>query len=145
MEVYTLGFAKKSAREFFGLLKMNGIKRLVDVRLNNTSQLAGFTKRDDLEYFLRVICDAEYQHRPEFSPTRELLDGWKKNKLFWEEYEKEFVRILENRKAGRSITAEFFATPTVFMCSEPTPEHCHRRLTVEYLAQGIDDVFIVHL
>ena len=91
MEIYTIGFTQKNAAEFFETLRRAGIRRVIDVRLNNTSQLAGFTKRDDLEYFLEQICQAAYDHQPELSPTKEILDGYKKKEIPWEEYEARFV------------------------------------------------------
>ena len=145
MEIYTIGFTKKSAAEFFGLLRRSGIRRLIDVRLNNTSQLAGFAKRDDLEYFLHEICGAEYLHQPILSPDKDLLDGYKKKTVSWEEYERRFLELLARRKVEETVERELFDRPAVLLCSEPTPEHCHRRLVAEYLAARWGDVTIVHL
>ena len=144
MEVYTIGFTKKTAADFFGILKATGIQRLVDVRLNNTSQLAGFAKRDDLAFFLKELCNIEYQHTPFLAPTQEILDGWKKGKN-WEEYERKFMELLVNRKIADQFEKDFFRTPTVFMCSEPTAEHCHRRLVLEHLQKKITDLKIIHI
>ncbi len=145
MEIYTIGFAKKSAAEFFGLLKRAGIGRLIDVRLNNTSQLAGFTKRDDLEYFLQQICRADYSHQPVLSPTKEILDGFKNKEIPWEQYEPRFVALLAEREVETTVDRRWFDVPCVLLCSEPTPEHCHRRLVAEYLGGKWGDVKIVHL
>ena len=72
--LFTIGFTKKSAEQFFGLLSGAGVKRVLDVRLNNVSQLAGFTKKEDLEFFLRRIGDMDYLHLPELAPTQDLID-----------------------------------------------------------------------
>jgi uncharacterized protein (DUF488 family) len=98
MEVYSIGFTKKKAEQFFELLKSAKIARLIDVRLNNMSQLAAFAKRDDLQYFLREICGAEYVHEPRLAPTQDILDSYKKEKGSWEEYEKEFLALMEQRR-----------------------------------------------
>lgn len=145
MEIYTIGFTKKTAAEFFDSLRRAGIKRLIDVRLNNTSQLAGFAKREDLPYFLREICEADYRHEPMLSPDKELLDGYKKKTVPWEEYESRFLALLADRQAETLVDPRLFDVPTVLLCSEPTADHCHRRLVAEYLAVKWGDVKIVHL
>lgn len=145
MEVFTTGFTKKSAEGFFGLLKRHGIKRLVDVRLNNVSQLAGFTKREDLQFFLREICGAEYHHEPLLAPTQDILDAYRKKKSSWKEYEQKFLALMASRKIGERIDYSLFAVPAVLLCSEPTPEHCHRRLVVEYLQTKWGDLQVKHL
>lgn len=145
MEIYTIGFTKKSAREFFELLRSAGIRRLIDVRLNNVSQLAGFTKRDDLAFFLREICDAEYAHEPLLAPTQELLDAYKKRKGDWADYERDFVELMRSRRIEDALDRSLFDPRTVLLCSEPTAENCHRRLVLEYLRDAWGDVQIVHL
>jgi len=145
VEIYTIGFTKKTAAEFFGALRRAGIKRLIDVRLNNTSQLAGFAKRGDLEYFLKEICGAEYRHEPMLSPDKELLDGYSKNVIPWEEYETRFLARLRQRNAKDLIDKRLFQVPTVLLCSEPTADRCHRRLVAEYLASEWGGVEVVHL
>lgn len=145
MDIYTIGFTKKSAAEFFGLLKQAGIQRLLDVRLNNVSQLAGFSKRDDLAFFLREICGIDYMHEPLLAPTQPMLDAFKKGNGDWSEYERLFVELLRERKIEERLAPALFATPTVLLCSEPTAEHCHRRLVVEYLASKWHDVAAKHL
>jgi uncharacterized protein (DUF488 family) len=147
VEIYTIGFTKKSAREFFELLRAAGVRRLLDTRVNNTSQLAGFTKRDDLAYFLDELVDAEYEHRIDLAPTQELLTAYKKKELDWNAYEIEFLKLMETRRPDLLLDKGQFATaPTVLLCSEHKPDRCHRRLVVEYLAEAWgDDVTARHL
>jgi len=145
VEIYTIGFTQKSAAQFFGLLKGAGIRRLVDVRLGNRSQLAGFTKAGDLEFFLAEICSAEYLHMPDLSPTKEILDAFKKKQMPWEVYEPAFLGLLAERKIEEKLDRRLFEAPCVLLCSEPTADHCHRRLVAEYLAGKWGDVGIVHL
>ena len=122
----------------------NQIKKLIDVRLNNVSQLAGFTKKQDLEYFLQEIADIEYLHKPELAPTREILDAYKKKEIDWSEYEKQFRQLMDERKIEDIITQQF-AHKGCLLCSEPTPEKCHRRLVAEYLRERWQNVEVVHL
>jgi uncharacterized protein (DUF488 family) len=145
MEVYTIGFTQKTAEQFFGLLKSAGVHRLLDVRLNNSSQLASFTKREDLEYFLSVICDAEYVHEPLLAPTQAMLDDYKKRKGSWIEYETGFLNLMREREVERRLDPSLFQGPTVLLCSEPTAEKCHRRLVLEYLRDNWGDLAIRHL
>ena len=145
MEVYTIGFNKRAADEFFGALKHAKIKRLLDVRLNNSSQLAGFTKRDDLRFFLKEICGAEYIHQTLLAPTKEILDSYKKKKISWEEFEKRFFALMAERKVEKELDIHIFDVPTVLLCSETTPEKCHRRLILEYLNSKWGNIAIVHL
>ena len=145
MEVFTIGFTKKTAEEFFGILRRHHIKRLLDVRLNNISQLAGFTKRDDLEFFLREVCGADYMHEPLLAPTQEMLDRYKKGKGRWQDYEKKFLALMAERKIEVRVDQALFATSTVLLCSEPTAENCHRRLVVEYLQSKWGNLTCKHL
>ncbi|HEV2618949.1 MAG TPA: DUF488 domain-containing protein [Acidobacteriaceae bacterium] len=145
MEIYSIGFTQKSAAQFFGALKSAGVRRLLDVRLNNTSQLAAFAKRDDLAYFLEVICAAEYEHEPLLAPTQQMLDSFKKHKGAWADYEREFLSLMQSRRIETALDRDRFAAPTVLLCSEPTPEHCHRRLVLEYLASHWHNVTVHHL
>lgn len=145
MEVYSIGFTKKKAEQFFGTLKREGIRRLLDVRLNNVSQLAGFAKRDDLRYFLRAICNADYVHEPALAPTQEMLDEYKKHKGKWEDYESKFLALMSERKIEEKLDPAIFSVPTVFLCSELMPEHCHRRLVLEYLNSRWGNLSIRHL
>ena len=144
LRVYTIGFTKKSASEFFELLRGSGAKRLVDVRLSNASQLAGFAKKDDLAYFLDKICRMKYVHLPELAPTREMLDSYRKEHRNWETYESEFLALMERRRIGDKGLKRTIANGCL-LCSEDKPEHCHRRLVAEYLRQSWGDVDIVHL
>ena len=145
MEIYSIGFTQKSASEFFHLIRAHGIERLLDVRLNNTSQLAGFAKQADLAYFLREICNCAYQHEPLLAPEQAMLDAYKKQKGSWESYAEEFLTLMRSRKIESQIDKESFSQKTVLLCSEPTAEHCHRRLVLEYLQQSWKHVIIHHL
>jgi uncharacterized protein (DUF488 family) len=145
MEVYTIGFAKKPAAEFFGSLRYHGIERLVDVRVNNTSQLAGFTKRDDLAFFLRELVGADYIHEPLLAPTKELLKDYRNGKVKWDAYEEAFLRLLGARQVEDRLEPRSFTKRTVLLCSEATPERCHRRLVCEYLDRTWGEVTAIHL
>jgi len=145
MEIYTIGFTKKSAEEFFELLRKNEIKLVLDIRLNNTSQMAGFTKKDDLRYFAREICGAEYIHEPNLAPTQEILDDIRHKKIGWEEYETRFTKLLKGRKIEKTLDKALFSKRTVLLCSEASADQCHRRLVAEYLRDKWGDVEIVHL
>jgi uncharacterized protein (DUF488 family) len=136
LEIYTIGFTQTTARDFFGRLRQAGVRRLIDVRLNNVSQLAGFAKRDDLEYFLRELCGADYVHEPLLAPTQELLDSYKKRKGAWSDYERDFLALMASREIERKLSPALFEGPSTLLCSEATAEHCHRRLVVEYLARA---------
>ncbi|MER6973154.1 DUF488 domain-containing protein [Nocardioides sp. NPDC000445] len=144
VQLYTIGFTKKSARTFFGLLKDSGANELVDVRLNNISQLAGFAKRDDLEFFLAELCDMRYRHAASLAPTQEMLDAFKKNKGDWGVYEREFVDLMRRRHIEDALDPAMLDS-SVLLCSEEKPHHCHRRLVAEYLAEHWADVRITHL
>jgi len=145
MEIYSVGFTQKTAEQFFTLPRQAGIRRLLDVRLNNVSQLAGFTKRDDLRFFAKEICGADYLHEPLLAPTQEILDDFKKNKGSWVDYQKEFLALMAKRKIEDRIDRSLFWVPTVLLCSEPTAEHCHRRLVLEYLRDKWGDLKTTHL
>ena len=145
MEIYSIGFTQKSAREFFGTLKAHGIERLLDVRLNNTSQLAGFAKQADLAYFLREICGIVYEHEPLLAPTQDILDAFKKRKGDWDVYNDTYLSLIRSRKVESVLSKESFLKKTVLLCSEATPEHCHRRLALEYLQRHWEGVELHHL
>jgi uncharacterized protein (DUF488 family) len=145
MEIYSIGFTQKSASEFFGTLKAHGIERLLDVRLNNTSQLAGFAKQADLAFFLREICGAAYEHEPLLAPTQEMLDAYKKKKGDWTVYTDVYLELIRSREVQSVLSRESFEKKTVLLCSELTPEHCHRRLALEYLRKEWGGVNIFHL
>lgn len=146
MEIFTIGFAQTPAAEFFGKLMRAGVRRLLDVRLNNTSQLAAFAKRDDLRFFLSEICNADYEHEPLLAPTQQMLDAYKKNKGSWRDYEQGFLALMAERRIEENLDRErFVTTPTVLLCSEHTAEYCHRRLVLDYLAAKWPEVHAVHL
>lgn len=142
MKMYTIGFTKKNAERFFSLLKLNGVKTLVDVRLNNVSQLAGFAKRDDLKYFLSELCDIDYIHVPELAPTKGILDAYKHKEIDWDEYTVRFGHLLEEREANKILDTSLL-DGACFLCSEHEPDQCHRRLVAEYLADNLDLEFKV--
>ena len=145
MDVCTIGFTQRSAASFFGAVKAAGVRQLIDVRLNNVSQLAGFSKRDDLAFFLREICDASYRHEPLLAPTQALLNGYRKEKRGWPSYERDFVALLAERRVEEQLPRDLFAVPSVLLCSEATPERCHRRLVAEYLRERWGGFTIRHL
>jgi len=145
MEISTIGFTKHTAKNFFGILKEAGITRLIDVRLNNVSQLAGFAKRDDLKFFLKELCGAEYTHAPDLAPTKELLDAYRKDGLPWEEYETEFFGLMAEREVESQLDTTLFKDKPVLLCSEHTHEHCHRRLVAEHLRDHWGNIEILHL
>ncbi len=144
MKISTIGFTKKTAAKFFGLLRGSGAKRIVDVRLNNVSQLAGFAKKDDLAFFLREIASMEYVHVPELAPTQAMLDAYKKEKGDWQQYENRFLGLMRERKIEEKLPRSIFDGGCL-LCSEDTPHHCHRRLVAEYLKQHWGDIEIKHL
>ena len=144
MKVLTIGFTKRSARRFFEVLRDSGAKRVVDVRLNNVSQLAGFAKKDDLAYFLKTICGMEYVHLPVLAPTQEMLDDYKKRRGDWQTYEAKFLDLMKQRRIEETVSREVVADGCL-LCSEDKPHHCHRRLVAEYLKQHWGDVEIRHL
>ncbi len=144
MKIFTIGFTKKPAEAFFSKLCNSGAKRIVDVRLNNISQLAGFAKKDDLKYFLKAICGMDYIHLPVLAPTQEMLDGYKKKKGEWSVYEREFLGLIAARQVDKSIAKELIADGCL-LCSEDKPLHCHRRLVAEYLLDKWGDLEIIHL
>jgi len=143
MTLYTIGFSQKSAEDFFKILKANNIIRLIDIRLNNKSQLAGFTNVKHLPYFLK-IHDIEYLYRPDFAPSKELLNGYKVKSISWKEYEIVYKEILTKRNLIEKIDWDIFEN-SVLLCSEPTADRCHRRLLAEYLAQKNNEIKIKHV
>ena len=147
MKIYTIGFTQKSAEQFFELIKANQIELLIDIRLNNKSQLAGFTKGSDLAYFLREICGTKYIHCDEFAPSKDLLSNYQKGIVSWQEYETVFDDIMERRGAYKSFFMRFGGFDRVcLLCSEPTPEQCHRRLLAEKIQSVSPDVVeVIHL
>jgi uncharacterized protein (DUF488 family) len=144
MEIFTIGFTKKNAEKFFSRIQQPGIKRIVDIRLNNVSQLAGFTKKEDLKYFLREICDLDYFHLIELAPTKEILDAYKKNGDNWNTYERQFLDLMAKRRVDETVPRNIIDGGCL-LCSEATAEHCHRRLVAEYLQNKWGDLEIKHL
>lgn len=146
MNIYTIGFTKKSAEEFFETLHNQDIKLLIDTRINNVSQLAGFAKGKDLEYFLRKTYGIFYSYRPDFAPTKELLKDWRDKKISWNEYELRYNTLIENRATYKRFMNDFKDFENVcILCSEATPEHCHRRLLCELIKRDNPEVEIKHL
>lgn len=143
--LYTIGFTKKSAEQFFNLLRDNRVKQLVDVRINNSSQLAGFAKGKDLEFFVKEICHIPYKHITDFAPTKELLDQWHKQEVTWDDYIRIYTDLLKDREILQKYGVKSF-DGSCFLCSEDTPEQCHRRLLAEYLQKhSKEKIAIVHL
>jgi len=150
MNLYTIGFTKKSASQFFGILKAHEIDLLLDVRLNNKSQLAGFTKGDDLSYFLSEICGATYESGLDFAPTKEILDAYNDKIIQWSGYEMKYLELIKSRDERSGICGKFTEKYArykriVLLCSEPTPEKCHRRLAAEEIVKANPDIQIEHL
>ena len=144
MNLFTIGFTKKSAQRFFGLLIESGARRIVDVRLNNVSQLAGFAKRDDLRFFLKEICGIDYVHMPELAPTPEMLADYRKRRSDWETYETQFMDLMRQRRIEDAVPKDI-VTDGCLLCSEDKPHNCHRRLVAEYLKHHWGNVEIIHL
>jgi len=144
VKLYTIGFTQKNAEAFFSLLRKARVQRVVDVRLHNSGQLAGFTKRDDLAFFLRSINKAGYIHVPLLAPTAEMLGSHRDGKSPWGEYAKAFRVLIRSRKIEKVLRDEI-QDRDCLLCSEPTPEHCHRRIVAEHLQQHWKDLAIEHL
>lgn len=143
MKIFTIGFTKTTAENFFGRITKSGARKIIDVRLNNVSQLSGFAKRDDLKYFSSTICRVGYQHVPKLAPTKEMLDNYKKHKCSWEDYEEKFLDLMAKRKIEEVDSKNLDGA--CLLCSEDKPHHCHRRLVAEYLNEKWGDIDIVHL
>jgi uncharacterized protein (DUF488 family) len=144
MKIFTIGFTKKSAETFFTKLQLAGVRRLADVRLHNVSQLAGFAKRDDLQYFLRAICKIDYVHLPELAPTQEIMDEYKKRNGDWGLFERQFLGLMRAREMENKLSRELLEDACL-LCSEDKPSRCHRRLVAEYLKDKWDNVEIEHI
>ncbi len=146
MNIFTIGFAQKNAEEFFALLMHSKVDCLIDVRLNNISQLAGFTKSKDLQYFLKAIANIDYKHSIIYAPTKDILDNYKKGRLSWEGYTDLYNELIAKRRVENDFLSDSNGYHNIcLLCSEPTPENCHRRLLAEYLQEHIDDINIIHL
>lgn len=144
MKLFTIGLTKTTAESFFTRLANADVKKVIDVRLNNTSQLAGFAKRDDLRYFLKAICGIGYEHRPELAPTQDMLDGYKGHRGDWARYEERFLELMAQRRIEETVP-QSTVEGACLLCSEDKPHHCHRRLVAEYWAKKWDDLEVTHL
>lgn len=145
MKIYTIGFTQKKADQFFGFLRTNDVKTLIDVRLNNVSQLSGFAKRDDLKFFLKELCNINYEHAPDLAPTKDILNAYKKKEISWDIYEDKFLNLMARRNIEKSIVPELINNGCL-LCSEHKPHFCHRRLVVEYLNKYSDlNLTVKHL
>jgi uncharacterized protein (DUF488 family) len=144
IKLYTIGFTGKPAEKFFNLLRNSGVKKIVDTRINNVSQLAGFAKGTDLKFFAKEIADISYEHNIDFAPTKELLSRYRDKKITWPEYELEYLNLLDMRKVAQHTDIEKLHE-NCLLCSEHTPEKCHRRLLAEYLQHVKNEVEIIHL
>ena len=144
MNIWTIGFTRTTAERFFNQLSTSGATHVVDVRLNNVSQLAGFAKRDDLAYFLQKVCGMGYVHDPRLAPTAEMLDAYRKKRSTWDDYERQFLALMQERSIESTIPPAAIDNG-VLLCSEDKPQRCHRRLVAEYLSRHWGDVKITHL
>ncbi len=144
IDLFTIGFTKKTARDFFELLTEAGVKRIIDTRLNNVSQLSGFAKRKDLKYFLKEIADIEYTHLLDLAPTKDILNPYKKKQTNWQTYEKSFLDLIEQRQIENKVTPDILDGGCL-LCSEAKPHYCHRRLVAEYLNNKLGNINICHL
>ncbi len=144
MKIFTIGFTKKSAESFFSKLQRAGVKRLVDVRLNNVSQLAGFAKQNDLRYFTKAICNIDYVHLPDLAPTKDILNTYKKNKGDWKVFEHNSLELMKIRRIEDKVPRELLDGGCL-LCSEDEPHHCHRRLVAEYIKEKWGEVEIEHI
>ncbi|MDB5797321.1 MAG: hypothetical protein JWP36_1223 [Paucimonas sp.] len=142
MKIYTIGFTKRSAESFFSALEASGAQTLIDVRLNNVSQLAGFSKKNDLQYFVGRICGMRYRHLTELAPTKEMLQAYQANG-HWDDYAKNFLALMAQRRIEDLDRA--MLDGACLLCSEDKPHHCHRRLVAEYLDDKWGGVEIEHL
>jgi uncharacterized protein (DUF488 family) len=144
IKLYTIGFTEKSAEQFFNLLKNNGVKKILDIRISNISQLAGFAKGSDLKYFAKEIGNIDYEHNIDLAPTKEMMTSYRNKEFTWKEYEVKYLNLIKSRKIADKID---FPKLHKFclLCSEHTPDRCHRRLLAEYLQKINRDIEIIHL
>ncbi len=145
MRIFTIGFTQTTAEHFFDRLRDAGVERVVDIRLKNDSQLAGFAKARDLPYFLRELIGADYIHEPLLAPTAELMDSYKKQKGDWSVFREAFTALMAERRIEAELDAADFEVPSALLCSEASAEQCHRSIVVDYLAEKWGDVEAVHL
>lgn len=144
MKIYTIGFTGKTAEQFFEILRSKNITRLIDIRRNNTSQLSAFTKKEDLRYFLKNVVGADYFHLPLLAPELSLLERYKSDKD-WSRYEHDYMLGLELSNAAELLDLSLFDRDVVLLCSEPSPEECHRRLAAIFLAKLLHPEAVEHL
>ncbi|QHV00775.1 DUF488 domain-containing protein [Synechocystis sp. CACIAM 05] len=144
IKLFTIGFTKTSAANFFGRLEKSGVRRVIDTRLNNTSQLSGFAKQPDLEYFLGKVSGISYEHQLSFAPTRDILEDYKKKRINWQDYENKYLELIR-RRAVESLVNPEKIDGACLLCSEDKPHHCHRRLLAEYLKSNFGTIEVVHL
>lgn len=143
MEIYTIGFSKKNLREFIRRIQSAGVKRVLDIRLNNTSQLAGYSKKDDLEYILELV-NIQYQHLPAIAPPEELMKSFKGGEITWKQYEEIYNKMLAENNPG-DLFSQWKGDKICLLCSEDSPKYCHRRLLAEYLGKHFDGSLVQHL
>lgn len=144
IRLFTIGFTRKSAAEFFESLQKSGVRRIIDTRLQNTSQLSGFAKQADLQYFLSKISNISYEHNLSLAPTKDILASYKKKKMSWEDYSSRYLDLIQEREIESNLTKENLQD-SCFLCSEHQPHFCHRRLAAEYLQSHIKNIEIIHL
>lgn len=145
MKLYTIGFTKKSAQQFFELLAEHHIECVVDIRLHPDGQLAGFSKKEDLRYFLKRLIDCDYRHIPALAPTDEILKAYRKNHD-WRRYEQAFEQLMDQRGVPEILDRTLFEEKVCcLLCSEDKPDKCHRRLVAERIARAWEHVEIIHL
>ncbi|HVE50116.1 MAG TPA: DUF488 domain-containing protein [Casimicrobiaceae bacterium] len=144
MKLYTIGFTRKSAERFFTMLQRAGVERIVDVRLNNVSQLAGFAKRDDLAWLSKRIAGIEYVHRLDLAPTGAMLENYRRGASAWDDYARAFRSLIAKRRIERTLPRKL-VDGACLLCSEHEPDHCHRRIVAEYLSARWGNVEIEHL
>jgi uncharacterized protein (DUF488 family) len=142
--LFTIGFTRKSAADFFTRLRQAGVQKVIDTRLNNKSQLAGFAKQDDLRFFLQEIGGMDYKHELSLAPTQDILDAYKKKKISWDEYSERYLALLKDRQVETQLSEESLEN-ACFLCSEDQPHFCHRRLAAEYLKDYFETLAILHL
>jgi uncharacterized protein (DUF488 family) len=144
IKLYTIGFTEKSAEQFFTLLKKAKVKKILDIRISNMSQLAGFTKGTDLEYFAKEIGNMTYEHNIDLAPTKELMTSYRGKLISQPEFEKRYLKLLDSRKVKQKIDIEKLNN-TCLLCSEHMPEYCHRKVLAEYLFKMNNNIKIIHL
>ena len=145
MRLATIGFTQSTAESFFGRVRDSGLPLVVDIRVHNRSQLAGFAKRDDLEFFLRELCGVEYREEPLLAPEEEAMHAYRGREIRWEQFADRYHSLLEEREAIANLDSATFESGAILLCSEPRAERCHRRLAAEYLAAHWPGVEIEHL